>query len=834
MLNLPDEGSSGKGGNRTLNLDWQLPPHLELPPEFIGAVRVCKPTINGKYAAKLLWQRGIRDLDALPGYLDCNKYQPSSPFAFGMEMTAAVERLKKAYIYGEKVTIWGDFDADGVTATSVLWDGLGQFFAQIERLDYYIPDRMKESHGLNLTGIKKLAAQGTNLIVTCDTGSTNIKEAEYAAKLGIDVIVTDHHTLPPQRPPVVAIINPRYFESTHPLFHLSGVAVAYKLVEGLYQTLPDIPRQPVEYLLDLVAIGLIADLVQLSGDCRYLAQKGIERLTLQNQADIDGFRPGVHQLLKLCKKNGDRPTDISFGIAPRINAISRIHGDASFGVELLTSKDRDRCQELAAETELANTRRKELQKNTTLQVQTKLAELDLSTTSVIVIVDNNWSPGVLGLVAGQIAQEHGKPTILLSTTSDTDPGKEKVKVARGSARSTQNIDLYQLVNSQAHLLNSFGGHPFAAGLSINIDKISLFSEAIDRQLRASLGEILAPSIATDLVVTCAELSAAGGRQLFEELLALEPYGMGNPVPKLLIRNCRFENIKNRNIKDFKGNTVRYIRTTFELTDETVKSGFPGMWWGHYEHEIPRVDCDAIVELDFNSFEKRCEVRLVEVRPVVIDRQQLNNRQYSLQILDFRREPIPELSAEPIVWVRECPNNWAELQAYCRQAIYTNSKLALAYQTAEITPDRVMLENLVGIAKYLAQTGESVNLQKLKIKLNISDRTLKLGLDALVETGFSLSFDSRTEMLAFQADSIVTMQPLNSISSVRAFLAASEEEQFQRNYFLQVPVYALEAVLGAALAEKPTPAAERDRETPPDRPIPTSNKQQQPPKEVLNF
>ncbi len=819
-----------------MNQDWQLPPQFEIPPEFIAAVHACKPTIDGKYAAQLLWQRGIRDVDSLPGYLDCDRYQPSSPFAFGMEMTAAVARLKKAYIYGEKVTIWGDFDADGVTATSVLWDGLGQFFIQIERLDYYIPDRMKESHGLNLHGIKKLAAQGTNLIVTCDTGSTNIQEVEYAAKLGIDVIITDHHTLPLQRPPVAAIINPRYFEATHPLFHLSGVAVAYKLVEGLYETLPDLPRQPVAYLLDLVAIGLIADLVQLSGDCRYLAQKGIERLTLQNQPDIAGFRPGVHQLLKLCKRNGDRPTDISFGVAPRINAISRIHGDASFGVELLTSKNVDRCQELAAETELANTRRKELQKNTTLQVQRRLEELDLSTTSVIVIVDNNWSPGVLGLVAGQIAQEHGKPTILLSTTSDTDVGK--TKVARGSARSTQNIDLYQLVNSQAHLLNSFGGHPFAAGLSIDVDRISLFTEAIDRQLRSTIGEIPPPSIATDLVITCADLSRAGGRELFEDLLALEPYGMGNPVPKLLIRNCKFDNIRNKNIKDFKGNTVRYIRTTFELSDDTAKSGFPGMWWGHYEHEIPRVNCDAIVELDFNSYEKRFEVRLVEVRPVVVDRQQQStDRQSPLKILDFRRDQIPaEIAAEPIVWVKECPKDWAQLQAYARQAIYTHSKLALAYQAATTSNSQATLENLVGIAKYLAHTGESVNLQKLKTKLNIGDRTLKLGLDALVELGFSLSFDSRTDTLAIGLDRQWggNELALYSVATVRAFLAASEEEQFQRNYFLQVPVYALESVLGATVAGKPIPTSERDRQTPADRPTPTINKQQQPPKEVLNF
>jgi single-stranded-DNA-specific exonuclease len=779
-------------------LDWQLPPQLEIPPEFVAAIRKCKPTVNGKYAAQLLWQRGMREIEMLPGYLDCDKYQPTSPFAFGMEMTAAVARLKKAYIYAEKVAIWGDFDADGVTATSVLWDGLGQFFVRGDRLSYYIPNRMKESHGLNHAGIKRLAEQGIDLIITCDTGSTNIQEVEYATKLGIDVIITDHHTLPPQRPPVAAIINPRYFESQHPLFHLSGVAVAYKLVEALYATLPDIPQQPVEYLLDLVAIGLIADLVQLSGDCRYLAQQGIKRLTMQNQPDIDGFRPGVNKLLQLCKRNGDRPTDISFGIAPRINAISRIHGDAGFGVELLTSKDVERCHELAAETELANTRRKELQKNTTLKVQNKLADLDLSTTSVIVLVDSNWSPGVLGLVAGQVAQEHGKPTILLSTNSDGDSGKEKNQVARGSARSTQNIDLYQLVHSQAHLLNSFGGHPFAAGMSINLENVPVFTEAINQQLQAKLGTIPAPAIATDLVVTVADLNASSGRELFEELLLLEPYGMGNPVPKLLIKNCQFKEIKNRNIQDFKGKTVQYIRTKFELVDATSTNSFPGLWWGHYEHEIPRVNCDAIVELDFNSYEKRFEVRLVEVRPAAIDSPVTNfsTTQNPLKILDFRQESVDPNSIDlgSVLWVKECPSGWEELHAYCHQAIQIDSKLALNYQSTNLATSREIFQQLVGIAKYLAHVNESINLYRWRSRLKIGDRTLQLGLDALSELGFQVAIQKENNLVKIELPPDLNFPEVDiyNLITVQKFFAAIAEEQFNRNYFLQVPVYAIAA------------------------------------------
>jgi single-stranded-DNA-specific exonuclease len=777
--------------------NWQIPSSIDIPAEFIAAVRSCKPSIDGRYAAQLLWQRGMRDVDMLAGYLDADRYQPQSPFAFGAEMSWAMERLVDALSGGEKVAIWGDFDADGVTATSVLWDGLGQFFARGELLSYYIPDRMRESHGLNIAGIDRLAAEGVKLIVTCDTGSTNIKEIEYATKLGIDTIVTDHHTLPLERPPVTAIINPRYFESTHPLFHLSGVAVAYKLVEGLYEHLPNIPRQPIEYLLDLVAIGLIADLVQLKGDCRYLAQQGIKRLTLQNNADIDGFRPGVHKLLKLCKSNGDRPTHISFGIAPRINAISRIHGDARFGVELLTSLDLDLCESWANDTELANTRRKEVQKNTTIQVQKKLAELDLSTTSVIVLVDANWSPGVLGLVAGQIAQEHGKPTILLSTIGDVDTDELVGKIARGSARSIQNIDLYQLVNSQAHLLNSFGGHPFAAGLSIDVDKIPLFTEAINRELRCSIGELPPPLVQIDLVITCADLQKGNGRGLFEELLLLEPYGMGNPVPKLLIRNCRFDRVQNRNIKDFKGNTVRYIRTTFEIVDNTTDRGFPGLWWGHPQDDIPRVNCDAIVELDYNSYDKRFEVRLVEVRPAAAISQAILDRPYTVKILDFRQTTIPTTAnLEPVVWVAECPRSWGELRSSCQMAIDTNRDLGLNYQSTNLAAEREICDRLIGIAKYLAQTGENCSVDRLKSAMKIGDRSLRLGLDALIEIGFGCSFPGPNE-IAIESPSRNSTQIVDiySLTTVKKFLSAIAEEQFRQNYFLQVPVYSISAGLG---------------------------------------
>ena len=769
---------------------WQIVPPPEVPQWFTNVVSEYTPDSDGHYAAQLLWQRGINNLEVLPGYLHPDCYQVSSPFAFGQEMTIAVDRLQQARNQLEKVTIWGDFDADGVTSTSVLWDGLGQFFPQHLQLDYYIPNRLTESHGLNNAGIDRALDSGTKLIVTCDTGSTNIAEIEYAQELGIDIIVTDHHTLPEARPPVTAIINPRYFDTTHPLYSLSGVAVAYKLVEAMYQTLPDVPQKPLENLLDLVAIGLIADLVELKGDCRYLAQKGIRQLQKQvNPAKAT--RPGVTNLLELCRRNGDRPTDISFGLGPRINAVSRIHGDASFCVELLTSRDPIRCQELALETELANTRRKSLQKETTKQVKQKLERIDLSTTSVIVLEDPQWQGGVLGLVAGQIAQEYGRPTILLSSDGE---------IARGSARSVNNIDLYQLVKSQEYLLHRFGGHPFAAGLSVSVENLSLFREGINQQLRQQVDTtVMQSTIEADLVVTVAEL----GKLLFNQLKLLEPCGMGNPVPKLLIQNCWFTNVWHNNAQDAKGNKVQYIKTTFNLGDDSVKVGFPGVWWGHYKDEIPTQErCDVIVELDFNSYKKRYEVRLLAIKTredsLSIDSTQI----LSSSIIDRRNNPdySAETTISQLSILEKCPLSWDDIQKKYRQAITHKQPLVLAYPTpADISPEEVW-QQLVGIVKYLARTGKQVTKQQIQAKLNLSDRTFGLGVQAISAIGFTCQQTGQYWQFSWREDMEISHE-----KDISIFLFAVEEEQFQRQYFSQIPLSTLQGILTHEQYFEPDPS-----------------------------
>ncbi len=757
---------------------WQLLSTETAPPEFVmGVERITGR--DSKYCAQLLWQRNIRDLSKLPGFLDSRSYQPTSASAFGKEMTWAIARLIQARNQAEKVTIWGDFDADGITSTSVLWDGLGQFFPQQLQLDYYIPNRMTESHGLNCSGIDKLNSTGTKLIVTCDTGSTNLEEIAYASSLGIDIIVTDHHTLPDQRPEVTAIINPRYFASDHPLYNLSGVAVAYKLVEGLYDALPDIPRQPIENLLDLVAIGLIADLVELKGDCRYLAQVGIKQLRKQTNPQTM-TRPGVAKLLEFCKRNGDRPTDISFGLGPRINAVSRIHGDASFCVELLTSQEQQKCQHLAEEAELANTRRKSLQKDTIKQVTKKLEQLDLSTTSVIVLEDPQWQGGVLGLAAGQIAQEYGRPTVLLSSG-----GSNNDDMARGSARSVNGIDLYQLVKSQSDLLHRFGGHPFAAGLSLPMANLDLLREGMNQQLRqqTDISELI-PQVDIDLVVTVADL----GQDLFDELRQLEPYGMGNPIPKLLIENCWFKNAWNKNIQDRRGKKIQYIKTTFNIWDDTSSQGFPGLWWGHYKDEIPVTGkCNAIAELDFNTFSKRYEIRLIALSSVAENSLWNSDLELNHQLIDRRSNPIEldnlTIPLEQAQLLQNCPESWSVLRHQYQQAKSGDRSLVLAYEP-ELTADAIAIwQQLVGIIKYLVRTQKPVTKLAIRTKLNLSDRSFYLGLKALYQFGFQHQIEEDKYRFS-PTENIQKIEPQLALNN---FLSAVKEEKFQQQYFHQVPL-----------------------------------------------
>jgi single-stranded-DNA-specific exonuclease len=767
---------------------WHLTPQVKPPDWLVELLQKRIPGSSAQFAAQLLWQRGLQDPRSALAFLDPNRYQPTSAWAFGVEMEKAIARLRQARDRHETIYIWGDFDADGITATAVLWEGLGQFFIQNETLCFFIPNRLKESHGLSIAGLDAIAAQGAHLIVTCDTGSSNAPELEYAQTLGLDVIITDHHTLPIERPNAAAFINSRTFPKDHPLANLSGVAVAYKLVEALYETLPDVPQAPLETLLDLVAIGLIADLVQLTGDCRYLAQKGLAQL--KEQLD-NPTRPGVAHLLKLCKRTGDRPSDISFGLGPRINALSRIHGEAREGVELLTSQDTERAIALAESAEWTNICRKEVQQQVMREAEAQVARLDLEANPVIVLSNPQWAVGVLGLVASQLAQIYGRPAILLSEAMEEENGQS---MARGSARSVRGIDLYDLMQQQAHLLHRFGGHPFAAGLSLPIENLPLFIASLHQDFRQRLGQLPTPTVEIDLEVCLADVVTDQGSALFRALLQLEPYGMGNPAPRLLIRNCCVEQRRSDFSQTFAGQKIKYKKLRFELGDETTPTKFPGIWWGHDAEDIPEGRCDAVVELDYGQLYKRVEyhARLVAIRPADLLSTPLGySRSPEPWLLDWRSPSSS--SVEPnVLRLEHCPNRWSDLDKQAHYATAQQQKMALAYAASDSTDMILRWQQLVGLAKYAVRTHFSMPLLQVQAQLQLSERSLLLGLDALKAVGFKIRLEPDAFYAECEAQDLDKPEAANLV--IEGFLSAIAEEQFQQTYFQRAPVQQLQQTL----------------------------------------
>ena len=804
--------------------DWHLRPAAQLPPWLIETLQLYNPLQRepsqhqpswGIYAAQLLWQRGLCDRTSLLAFLDPDQYQPASPFEFE-EMEQAVQRLQQASAAAEQVTIWGDFDADGITATAVLKEGLSAWIAP-ENLQLYIPDRFTESHGLSMQGIEQLAQANVRLIVTCDTGSTHKAEIERAKALGMDFIITDHHTLATERPPAVALINPRSFSAEHPLADLSGVAVAYKLLEALQERSPRVPN-PLPPLLELVAIGLIADLVALRNDSRYLAQQGLKRLqTLLKRPER---RPGVAELLKRCRRSGDRPTDISFGIGPRINAVSRIQGRAEFCVELLTQRDCKRARQLADQVELLNTRRRAIQRNLEQDVRARLEQMDLSTTAAIVLAEVGWPIGVLGLVAGQVARDYGRPTVLLCL--DDPPGRDpgnnraelsKLRLARGSARSVQGIDFYPILESQQHLLTRFGGHPLAAGLSLPVENLELFAEGLDQELRrfVALGR-RATALTADLEVTVAEL----GQSLFRELKLLEPYGMGNPVPMLLVRNCQFKNARHANLRDARGGKVRYVRSQFELVDASSSSGFGGVWWGHYCDELLPGPCDVVGQLDFNASRKEYEFRLEALRPADrVDGISPAVKELQRLLLDWRgnceslkqdKEQDKQQKKKTPLCQGQLPSSWSDFRPWLEQAQRERRPLALAYSPALLISPTQTWHQLLGLAKYLSRTQEEVEAAELQDRLNLDETIMQLAWGAIADAGFEVEQIRGPVCDANRSKRIrihrcPTYQYSESTEWPRAerFLAALRELRFRQEYFLKVPLQEVARVAAQLLS-----------------------------------
>jgi len=466
----------------------------------------------------LLLARGTSDLEGAAAFLAPKISSLRDPFDIS-GIKEASQRVLMAGQRKEKVVVFGDYDVDGVTGTAIASQALKAIGVLTS---YYIPHRYDEGYGLSLAAVKKLADEGIKLIITVDCGISNFKEISYAKELGVDVVVTDHHNLPLALPPAAAIVNPKSLPPGHPSRELCGAGVAFKFAWGLLRTAGLKDSLFLTSLLDLAALGTLADVVPLTGENRVLAAAGLNLINKRQ-------RLGIKKLAEAAGLNGVIAADqIYFGLAPRLNAAGRLE-HAGRSVDLLLTEDPARAGELAAEIDKINDRRKDIGSRIKEEVFSRLA--DEKKGKAIVMSGDGWSPGVIGIVASQVAEAHNRPAVLIGVSGG---------FGRGSARSIGKLNIYNYLAKCSDLFVDFGGHAGAAGFKIAVENIPLFERRfIEEANQGITDDDLVPILAIDAEVLIDQLSLA----LVKEVARLAPFGEGNPVPVLMMRDLAVSNFK---------------------------------------------------------------------------------------------------------------------------------------------------------------------------------------------------------------------------------------------------------------------------------------------------
>ena len=486
------------------NTRWKL---REFPPFGFAGQLGFTP-----FHAHLLYNRDIRTREDAELFLNSDK-RLLNDAGLLPDMDEAVARLRRALADNEHIGVYGDFDADGITGTALLIKALRDLGASVAA---YIPDRVDEGHGLNPDAIKHLHDGGISLLITVDCGATSISEVDMASELGIDTIITDHHSVLPTLPKSYALINPRHPDSIYPFGELTGVGMSFKLVEALYD---DMGLPLPEHLLEFVALGTVADVGALTGENRFLVKRGLEHI---NRTE----NPGIRALAANARmKMGSIDTEsLSFGIIPRLNVAGRL-GSAGISLELLTTESADKAQSLAGEIEGQNRERQTLTRQAVAEAEQQL-EAKGELPPILIVKSPDWIVGVLGLIAGRLSEKHYRPAIAVSMDEET---------SRASARSIPEFNIVEALAQNAHLFERHGGHPQAAGFTIPTASLPELERNLERIAVERLdGQDLAPSVNID----CEVQLSAFTPQNFDFIQSLAPFGEGNPAPVFLTRAVR--------------------------------------------------------------------------------------------------------------------------------------------------------------------------------------------------------------------------------------------------------------------------------------------------------
>ena len=474
-----------------------------------------------RLVADLLYRKGLKSIPAVQDYFNPQMESLHDPFLFP-EMEKAVSRIIRAIDKGERITIYGDYDVDGTTATALLYLGLKRIGALI---DFYIPHRMIDGYGLSLGSLDSLRETGSSLIISVDCGVNALEEINAIAAMGMEIIITDHHNPKDELPPAYAILNPKLPGCPYPYEHLAGVGVAYKLLMAVYQTKGIARGENTLKYMDLVAVGTIADIVPLTSENRIFASIGLQHL-------IEKKNLGLNALVQISGMNQKSldTTDIVFGIAPRINAAGRM-GSAAISVELLISTDETKSAELAEIIERQNSLRQQEDQKTFHEACDIIDKKykDLQHTSCMVISSDDWHQGVIGIVASKLVEKYYRPVIMISF---------KDGFGSGSGRSVADFDLFEALKHTEHNLHSFGGHKYAVGLTIYQEYIDRFENDITRYVSENLRlEQIQPPMQIDYQIELYDINTT----LLDAIERFAPFGPGNMRPVFVTKAAAVAN-----------------------------------------------------------------------------------------------------------------------------------------------------------------------------------------------------------------------------------------------------------------------------------------------------
>jgi single-stranded-DNA-specific exonuclease len=609
---------------------WKEPEALYAPEDLLDMVG------GSRIAASALYRRGITTPDAALAFLDPLYTAPCPPTELpGMD--AAVRRIRQAIERGEPICVWGDFDVDGQTSTTILVEALQALGTKVQ---YHIPNRAKESHGVHLRTIKPLIDQGIRLFITCDTGISAMDMVGYAKSRGVDFVITDHHELPDNLPDAAAVVDPHLLPEDHPLATLPGAGVAYQLAAELCRQMDR--EQESARFLDLAALGIVADMALLRGETRRILQLGLAAFRRTQ-------RPGLLELMQLADINPCEVTEehIGFLIAPRLNALGRLE-DANSAVEFFTTTSPERAHLLAANLDILNGRRKLL---TNQVYEGALAQIDrhpeLLDDQVLVLFHPEWPGGVVGIVASRLVERFSRPVILMSAPEG--------ELARGSARSVDGVDITRAIATQAHLLEGFGGHPMAAGMSLQSDRIPEFRRGLSRAVGESAEDLAQMQfLEIDAEIPLSELSL----QMVENLERLAPFGPGNPALTLYARGLTLLNTTPV------GRSGDHLQLVVSDADGCTQKA---IWWQGSEEtnqsllEVMRSRFDLAYRARSSNYRGQPEIQVefVDARPSA--GAVLATPVKKREILDLRNVSLP-LAALKSILTQEQAQIWREADA----------------------------------------------------------------------------------------------------------------------------------------------------------------------------